>query len=56
MAFQQSLQGTRNHMAHKVGERLISTAEMLMLLLGWIRESIAHIFDEIECPTTVSVP
>lgn len=55
-AFQQSLNTTANPKAHRVGERLISTAEMLILLLGWIHDSIAYIFNETDCPATVSVP
>ena len=54
-AFQQSLGRTTIRKAHQVGERLIATAEMLILLMRWTRDSIDHIFDDSDCPTSVPV-
>ncbi|WP_046498529.1 hypothetical protein [Streptomyces odonnellii] len=54
-AFQQALCTTTHPKAHQVGERLVSTAEMLVVLLRWTRDSITYIFEDSECPTTVSV-
>ncbi|MFJ2217303.1 hypothetical protein ACIQVO_00425 [Streptomyces sp. NPDC101062] len=54
-AFQHALHVTSHPKAHQVGERLISTAEMLILLLRWTRDSITHIFNDTECSTTASV-
>lgn len=53
-AFQQCLNTTSHPKTQQVGERLISTAEKLILLLSWTLDSIAHIFNDTDCPTPVS--
>lgn len=55
-ALLQALRSTDQPRAHQVGERLVSTAEMLCLLLKWTGDSINYIFSDIECPTAVPVP
>lgn len=54
-AFQQALYTATHPKAHQVGERLVSTSEMLVVLLRWTRDSITYIFKDSECPTTVPV-
>ncbi|GHH83824.1 hypothetical protein GCM10018793_46850 [Streptomyces sulfonofaciens] len=54
-AVQQSVDAASDARTRQVGERLVATAEMLTLLLRWIRDSIEHIFDDTGCPTSVPV-